>query len=185
DAYPLTVLQGASFFKTAYSLDSAVYHDVFSLHLKCAFEVGAFETAVRLIAARHAVLRTSFDLTSFSEPLQLVHRSVTIPSQIDDVRHLSEAEQEAAIDRWFAAEKDERFDWSVAPLLRLQAHRRSDESFQLSASFHHAVFDGWSLASFMTELLKSYLSLLALPDSPPAQDMPLRSKFRDFVALER
>ena len=45
-----------------------------------------------------------------------------------------------------------------APLLRVRVQRRSESSFQLSLSFHHAILDGWSAASFMRELLKARYS---------------------------
>ena len=33
--------------------------------------------------------------------------------------------------------------------------------------FHHAILDGWSLASFNTELNNLYISLLARPEQGP------------------
>ena len=39
-------------------------------------------------------------------------------------------------------------------MLRLAAHRLSQEGFQFSLSFHHAVLDGWSVATLLAELSK-------------------------------
>ena len=51
--------------------------------------------ALRRLLARHPVLRTSFALKAFSEPLQLVHPQVEPPLEIEDMRQLSSDEQKA------------------------------------------------------------------------------------------
>ena len=45
----------------------------------------------------------SFDLANYSEPLQLVHLSVEVPLQIDDLRQLSFAEQDDAVSAAWSA----------------------------------------------------------------------------------
>ena len=42
-------------------------------------------------------LRTSFDLASFSEPLQLVHSEPVSPFEVEDLRHLTPAAQDEAL----------------------------------------------------------------------------------------
>jgi amino acid adenylation domain-containing protein len=122
-------------------------------------------------------------LTSFDEPLQLVHSAVEAPLHVDDLSEMSEGEQEQAIDDWITREKSIRFDWTRAPLLQFQIHLRGENTFQFSFSFHHAILDGWSVASMLTELFQHYLSILGRHvyeiDPPPL------ASYGDFVALER
>ncbi|HEY0735635.1 MAG TPA: amino acid adenylation domain-containing protein, partial [Herpetosiphonaceae bacterium] len=179
DTYPLTQLQAGMLFHSEYQPDSAIYHNVNTLHLRTRFDLHAFHAAVRMLAARHPILRTAFDLTSYSEPLQLVHRQVTIPVAVDDLRGLAPAEQEALLAAHLEAEKQRTFDWTRPPLIRFQIHRRSDETFQFSWVEHHAILDGWSVASLLTELFQQYAAQPAEHHAPPS------SAFRDFVALER
>ena len=183
DAYPLTALQAGMIFHSEYNPESSIYHDVSSRHVRVTFNEQILQTSLQDLAERHPILRTSFDLSNFREMLQLVHKTVCIPLEIEDLRHLSTTEQEIVFNTWFEAEKAKHFDWTCPPLLRFHVHRYTDETFQLTLSFHHAIFDGWSLASFRTELWQRYLSLLnqeALTLEPPPT-IP----FRDFVALER
>ena len=42
-------------------------------------------------------LRTSIDLTHYSEPLQLVHEHAELEVAAEDIRHLSNAEQERVV----------------------------------------------------------------------------------------
>src|SRR6185369_16928802 len=114
----------------------------------------------------------------FSEPLQLVHQEVAVPLRIGDLRGLSPTEQDEYLAEWLATEKQYRFDWRNAPLLRFQIDRRSDDSVQFSISFHHAILDGWSLATMLTELFNDY-------SVGPTDAAPLETLFRDFVAAEQ
>ncbi|ACC81527.1 non-ribosomal peptide synthetase [Nostoc punctiforme] len=183
DAYPLTMLQMGMLFHSELNEDTAVYHNVSSFHLQAHFNLEKFQTAVEQLVARHPILRTSIDLSNFSEPLQLVHRQVPIPLQMKDLSHLSVDEQQQKIDAWFEAEKNRKFDWKQSPLLRFQIHCYSPEEFQFSFTEHHAILDGWSVASMLNELFGNYFSLVN-QKAQPLLPSP-SSSFRNFVALER
>ena len=183
DAYPLTRLQVGMLYHSEYITEAAIYHNVTSLHLQATLDVEKLSTAIQQLATRHPVLRTSFDLSNFSEPLQLVYKQVQIPLQVEDLSYLSVEEQQEAIACWMAAEKSRKFDWTKAPLLRFQIHRRSEQTFQFSFTEHHAILDGWSVASMLAELFGHYLSLLNEVVYPIAA--PPVTTYRDFVVLER
>ncbi len=183
DAYPLSQLQAGMLFHSIVSPDTAIYHNITSLHLKAPFDLQKLQIAIQELAAFHPVLRTSFDLRNYSEPIQFVHKIVSIPLQVEDLRHLCETEQENILAVWYEAQKSQKFDWTCPPLLRFHIHRRSEETFQFSFTEHHVILDGWSVASMVTELFSRYLSLLGenitFPDSSPTV------AYQDFIALER
>ncbi|HEX8351635.1 MAG TPA: amino acid adenylation domain-containing protein, partial [Pyrinomonadaceae bacterium] len=183
DAYPLTHLQAGMAFHSEYSPESAIYHDIFSFHLRGPFDAGALRAALARLAARHPALRTSFALNGLSEPLQLVHREVEIPLAVEDLRGLSDGEQEAALDAWMEEEKRRGFDWARPPLLRFHVHLRGADAFQLTLSFHHIILDGWSVASMNTELFRLYFAELS--GAPGVETPAPANVFRDFVAAER
>ncbi|HEX3252482.1 MAG TPA: amino acid adenylation domain-containing protein [Pyrinomonadaceae bacterium] len=183
DAYPLTMVQVGMLFHSEFNPDTAIYHSINTFHLKAGFSLQALRQALDYMTARHSLLHTSFDLASFSEPLQLVHSSVTVPLQEFDLRHLSHAEQDEFLQKWLEAEKVRHFDWTVPPLMRVDVHRRTDESFQFTFTAHHAIIDGWSDGLFLTELFNVYTSLLNGAGLPA--DPPLAATFRQYVALER
>ncbi|HEX7735316.1 MAG TPA: amino acid adenylation domain-containing protein, partial [Ktedonobacteraceae bacterium] len=183
DAYPLTMLQAGMFFHSAYSLESAMYHNVSSYHLQASLDFSTFQRTWRQVVARHPILRTSFDLESYSQPLQLVHRQVETDIPYEDLSNLAPAEQDACIADLLEQEKAHRFVWEHAPLWRLQVHRRGEQTFQVTLTEHHAILDGWSVASLFTELFTRYLTLL---DDPQASlEPPLATHFRAFIALEQ
>jgi amino acid adenylation domain-containing protein len=190
DAYPLARTLSGLVFHSEYSPDYLIYAT--SLHLRAPLDPSLLALALDRVVARHPVLRSSFALSGFSEPLQLVHPECRVPLAVIDFCGLAAAAQERELDRWLAAEARRRFDWKRPPLLRLQVHLRSAETFQLTLS--EPFLDGWSVGLFLTELFTRYLALLSAtrPDYFPGglpveapDDRPLQSSFRDYVALER
>ena len=139
--------------------------------------------AAEYLISRHPILRTSFDFMNYSEPMQLVHKSTEAPLFVEDLSHLSNEEQEEEVVRWVEGEKQRVFDRSEAPLMRLQVHKRSEERFQFSLSFHHAILDGWSVATLLTSLFQQYYYLLG-KISEKDSGAPA-APFRDFVSMER
>jgi amino acid adenylation domain-containing protein len=183
DAYPLTAVQSGMLYHMSYMPDEIVYHNVYSYDLRVRFDADAFARVLERVMARHAILRTSFDLPRYTEPLQLVHAAVPLPLRTADLGHLDAAAQDAVVRELLEEEKRTRFDLSRPPLLRLCLCRRSDEVVNLILTEFHPIFDGWSLHSFLREVFDGYLALLngrELPgDRPPALSVC------DFVRLER
>ena len=178
DAYPASRVQLAMLYHTERDPASLVYLNLNGYRVHTRFDEAALREALRRLAARHPVLRSSFDLAA-SPPIQRVHREVELPLEVADLRHLPADEQDA----WFDRERGRGFDWTRAPLLRFLAHRVTDDAFRLVLAEHHAILDGWSVASLMTELVGTYLAVGdGLPDPAGAAPAP---RFRDFVALER
>ncbi|MGI5467558.1 non-ribosomal peptide synthetase [Streptomyces sp. CA-132043] len=166
-------------------LDAAerIYHNVCGYHIRAAWSEEAWRTALDSMVADHQILRVSFHLEGFSEPLQLVHRRVTAPLSFEDLRHLDGAAQRAVMDERFTVEKQHPFSWEQAPLIRFHVQRLTDDTFQLWLTEHHVILDGWSERSLVTELFDRYLRCLrgsgdAFPEPPAA-------RFGAFVAEER
>lgn len=179
DAYPLSKMQEGLVFHSEFSADYETY--VMGLHVDLRLDEQCLLQALDFLTSRHALLRTCFDFLHFSEPLQLVHRQVSIPIKLFDIMHLSTAEQEREIDSYMREEKWRKFFWTEAPFLRITVHKRGPTSNQFT--FSHPLFDGWSMGLLITEFFTIYGALLKNMQ-PPLNPAPLLS-YRDFVALEK
>src|SRR5215213_5970923 len=184
DAYPLTMLQAGMIFHSEVNPGSGVFHNLFSYHVRAPYNPDAMRTALESLVQRHAVLRTRFVLHTFSEPLQLIVPRVEVPLHVSDLRDLSPEDQENFLREHLETERNRDFDLTCAPLLKIELHRRTGDSFQFTIGFHHAILDGWSLASMLAELFQNYVSLLEQA-GPPAAVKPLAGAYRDYVAVER
>ncbi|PYP89204.1 MAG: hypothetical protein DMF61_04355 [Blastocatellia bacterium AA13] len=182
EAYALTLLQAGMIFHSELSPSTAVYHDIFSFHLRAPLDLELMQQSLDQLIARHEILRTSFNLTGLTEPLQFVWKHAELPVQFDDISALAIDAQQDFIRDFVRREKSKGFSWDRAPLLRVWIHKRTEESFQLTLSFHHAILDGWSLATFFAELFQVYL-IKVDGRAEPAYLKP-GSSFKMFVALE-
>ena len=179
EAYPLSRLLAGMVFHSEYSPDYLIY--ISSLQLRLPVDIDKLQSTLDQMSHRHEMLRTSFALNGFSEPLQLVHQTIQLPLLVEDLRHLSSAEQKSRIAEWITNEMRRRFDWTRPPLLRFNLHLLADDSVQFTMS--EPFFDGWSVASFFTEFFERYSALL---NGEPVPSEPLLSaSYKDFVLLER
>ncbi|WP_217562689.1 non-ribosomal peptide synthetase [Paenibacillus sp. GbtcB18] len=188
DAYPLSRLQAGMLFHSKWTSDSATFHDVFSFHIQGRYQAEAFREALRIVIHNHPILRTTVDYLNFSEPLQLVRKNIDLPL-IELQLPSDPAEQEAALQAWSDEEKRQSFEWGQAPLYRVFIHERSTAAFQFTLSFHHAILDGWSVASMLTELFRVYdMQILTNADEQLQPSVPhngQRVLYRDYVSAER
>ncbi|WP_102796132.1 non-ribosomal peptide synthetase [Bowmanella denitrificans] len=185
DAYPLSQMQAAMFYHMEIAPDSNVYHctGTTQFQLSRPFDAGAFQAAVQDTVDAHEVYRTAFDLQNFSEPLQLVLPSATLPTQIEDISHLSLAAQNEVILQLLEQERQHPFDLSKPTLLRFFIHLRSPRCIQFTMTECHPVFDGWSYHSMIVEVFNRYEARLSGKMYQQAQACDYR--YADFVALEQ
>ncbi|MFG2292418.1 amino acid adenylation domain-containing protein [Streptomyces sp. NPDC048603] len=183
DAYPLSAMQAGMLYHAAYAEDSSVYRVVTSVRVAARYDPDALRHAVDDMTHRHPALRCSFDLSRFSEPLQLVHSRVTVPVESgEDLRGMDEEERLRLIGAWVEAAKSTRFDLAEAPLLKFAVHLCEADSFELSVVEHHVVLDGWSDMRMLEEVVEHYAARLA---GTVRRLPPVASLHRDFVAAER
>ncbi|MCY1045883.1 amino acid adenylation domain-containing protein [Corallococcus sp. bb12-1] len=185
DAYPLARIQAGMLYHMELAPNSNIYHNTDSFHLRLRTPLNPvrFEEAVQAIVARQPVLRTAFDMTTYSQPLQLVHKNAHLSVEFVDLSHLSDAEQDAEIHKLLELEKQRHFELSRPPLLRYFIHQRAEGSFQFTLTECHAIIDGWSLHSTLVEMFNHYHALERGEAPPPAEQTSLT--YRDFVALEQ
>jgi nonribosomal peptide synthetase protein BlmVI len=177
DAYPVSMGQRALLARADRDRGYEVY--LTSLLVREPLRVDALEWALRQAAHRHPYLRSTFDLVSYREPVQLVHTDLPPAFEVVDLRALPDRERHAAVHTWLRAERRRHFDTGTGPLVRFTAHR-ADEDFRLTVSSF--ALDGWCDATLLTEVLTDYAARLrGTPAAPP----PPRIGYGQFVAAER
>ncbi|OON82592.1 non-ribosomal peptide synthetase [Streptomyces tsukubensis] len=183
DAHPLSSMQTGMVFHAEYEEGSSVYRVVTSIRVGLALDESLLRAALDDTVRRHPALRSSFHLTGYSEPLQLVHHDARVPLTVDRrLRGADPATRDPHLAEWAESAKHHDFDLTGAPLLAFTAHPLDDDSFQLGVVEHHVVLDGWSDAAMLDEIVERYRAAqsgetLWMPEIP--------STYRDFVAAER
>ncbi|MFE9020737.1 condensation domain-containing protein [Streptomyces sp. NPDC007808] len=181
EAIPASALQVGMIYLCEASGDRELYHSRTGWRTRAAFDEKLFGAALTEVSRRHPALRTSFELGTFSVPVQLVWaeaepRFTVEPAGEDGPHTAAELAR-----KWSAEQVNRPFDWSAAPLLRCHVVTDRD-SFQVALSCHHAIADGWGLGRLIMDMLTVYDALLrgVTPDLP---ELPATAH-RDFAAAE-
>jgi aryl carrier-like protein len=178
DAFPATILQLGMLFHSTRRAESTMYKDVFRYRVAMPWREDAFTDAFDRLVARHPALRSSFDLTECSVPMQIIGSRV--PRACDVVT----GADDALVWDYMAARHSHRYDFACAPLYSLRAFVR-DDGVDLVFAFHHAILDGWSVANLIRELLQDYLFHLGIDVPPIDADVHSATILAEYVRLER
>ncbi|MFF0123354.1 amino acid adenylation domain-containing protein, partial [Micromonospora arida] len=185
DAYPCTQGQLGMLVELLSDTEQNPYHNVTSYRVRGEgeFSLDALRAAAALLVRRHEVLRTSFDLTSYSVPMQLVHATAELAVTHDHSPAAERAELDRELREHIAVERARLFDLDRPSLLRLHARTCADGSWWLTITECHPILDGWSYHSLIMELVRAYQQIRA---GEPLSPRPIPSvRFADAVAAER
>ncbi|MFB9905619.1 amino acid adenylation domain-containing protein [Allokutzneria oryzae] len=153
---------------------SAAYNTPMARRLRGPVDPEALRAALHAVLVRQDVLRWRFPADGGS-PRAVIDAPSLVPLPVVDVT----AEQVTAE---LDAEAVRPFDLAGGPLVRARLLRLAPEEHVLAITFHHAVFDGWSLEPFCRDLSTAYASV----HSGETADLePLPVGYADYVAWRR
>lgn len=183
DLYPMSDIEKGMVFGYLLNEGTGTYHDqmVFTNRFE-AFDINRFEKALNRLSQKHEILRTGFDLSNFETEIQIVYKEVDHSVFFEDLSAFSMDQQETHIKHFLHQQLKKKFNVDEAPLWRMSVFKVGEDSYVFTFEFHHAILDGWSDASFVTELNNLYLKLADTPDFVPKR---LKSTYKDFVIQEK
>ncbi|MEU7062352.1 amino acid adenylation domain-containing protein [Streptomyces sp. NPDC046161] len=157
DVTTLSPLQEGLFFHASYDAAGVdAYTGQLVLTLDGALDPGALASACRGLLARHSALRAAFTDRGLDRPVQVVLGAVDAPWESADLSGLEEAARERAWEELLAADRGRRFDLERPPLVRFTLVRVGAGRHRLVMTNHHILWDGWSSAILLRELLAGY-----------------------------
>ncbi|MCA4898332.1 MAG: amino acid adenylation domain-containing protein [Cytophagales bacterium] len=162
DVFPMTDIQRGMIYHYMLSGEACIYHDQnYTSFMDADFDISSFKQAFGLMVMKHPVLRTSFDFNTLDREIQIVHlwRSSIVNFSEQDISHLSNDEQFAFLTNYLEHDRILSFKFETPGLYRLILFKQSPELFTFLWSVHHSIMDGWSYASFLTDLNNVYLNV--------------------------
>lgn len=182
DVFPVSDIQLGMIYHARNDNNVALYHDQMVHRLRYPdFDIDRFKQAMGLLVEVHSTLRTGFDLYTYSQPLQIVFKQVEWDILSEDLSTLSESDAKARISDFREEDRRQPFDITKAPLWRLHVFSLGRDEIVMVWVVHHAIIDGWSDASFKTELHNTYCMLAT--DSHYRLS-PLKATYKDYVIAE-
>lgn len=184
DIYPMSDIEAGIAFHYLLNPEYGIYHDLqYSQLIDRNFVFDDFARAFALMVKKHTILRTSFAFQHFAAPMQIVHKVDGLKWDIsyEDISHLGSDERKTYLQGFAVEDRRRAFDLSRPCLFRMKVFRLSASEVSLLWISHHAIIDGWSSASLMTELSNVYYSLKIQKTYEPA---PLAISYKDFVIFQ-
>ncbi|WP_414620772.1 amino acid adenylation domain-containing protein [Calothrix sp. CCY 0018] len=176
--YPLSPMQQGILFHTLYAPESGVYVEQLSFDIQGDLNISLFQQAWQQLLEVHPILRTSFIWEGIKESVQVVHKKVKLPWQQQDLSGLKLIEQQERIETCLILEREQDFEISQAPLMRLTLLQLAEKHYKFVWSHHHLLLDGWSSSLLLQEVFKYYQVLTQ------GKDVQLQKKrpYRDYIA---
>ncbi|RLU10842.1 non-ribosomal peptide synthetase [Pseudomonas prosekii] len=154
DLYPLSPMQQGLLFHTLYEQAAGEYINQLRVDVQ-GLDPERFRAAWQSTVDAQDILRSGFVWQGeLEQPLQIVHKQVQLPFTTLD--WCSRDDQVAALDNLADAERQQGFDLSQAPLLRLVLVQTAADRWHLIYTHHHILMDGWSNSQLLGEVLQRY-----------------------------
>ncbi|MGW7104090.1 amino acid adenylation domain-containing protein [Streptomyces sp. NPDC054838] len=184
DVTPLSPLQEGLFFHASYDAAGVdAYTGQLVLTLDGALDPQALASACRGLPARHSALRAAFTDRGLDRPVQVVLDAVEAPWESADLSGLEGAARERAWAELLAADRGRRFDLERPPLVRFTLVRLGADRHRLVMTNHHILWDGWSSAVLLRELLAGYAAATGAAPAAAVAGVPYRD-YLDWLARQ-
>ncbi|MFC9654090.1 amino acid adenylation domain-containing protein, partial [Streptomyces sp. NPDC056937] len=181
DVYPLTPLQSGMLFHALAEPDSPAYLEQFAFTLDGVDDLARLANAWQRTVERSDALRVSLAWEAVGEPVQVVHRQVTVPVTELDWSGTDEAGQENLLRDFLREDRARGLDLTAAPLMRVTLARIADDVVRVVWTFHHLLLDGWSTSAFLADVLGEYTALGGTAAARAATRPVNRGPFREYV----
>ncbi|MEW7293174.1 amino acid adenylation domain-containing protein, partial [Aquimarina sp. 2304DJ70-9] len=136
------------------------------------------QKALNLMVDKHEILRTGFNMERFAH---IVYKEVDTAIQFYDYSEYSKEEQNQKINEDLERSRPEHFDLNAEKLWRIIIYKIGKDHHEILFEYHHAIIDGWSFASLLTEWNNTYVQLL----KTKVETLPkLKATFKDYIVQE-
>ena len=179
--FPCSVVQKTCWYLDRISPGTPANNIAVRFRLEGPLHIPSLEEALRLVVARHEVLRTRF-VISGDEPQQIVEAEANFFLPVIDLRALEEAQRESEVDRLSCQEARIGFDIEQGPLFRGQLLQVAEKEFVLLLTMHHIISDGWSIGIVTDEMGRFYRILEEGGDSGLE---PLAIQYADYACWQQ
>src|SRR5229473_724460 len=181
NAFPLSFAQQRLWFIEQLEPWSVAYHVPFELHLKGELDVRSLALSLNELVKRHEVLRTVFVRVD-GNLVQVVHNAEPFCLRSEDLRNWGEKEKQEKLPRLIRAEREQKFNLGLGPLVRGLLVRLSDDEYLLLVTMHHIVTDEWSIRVLVREVARLYEAFVKGEESPLPE---LGIQYADYAVWQR
>ncbi|MFP2934299.1 condensation domain-containing protein, partial [Pyxidicoccus sp. 3LG] len=149
--FPLSQNQWGLWFLYQLAPESSAYNVALPIRVHAPVDLKAMERTLERLAARHAVLRTTYETTP-EGPRQRVNERQGVALEQHDVTDVTDAQLFVHMRKSYLRP----FDLQHGPVARLDIYSVGPEDHVLLLVIHHIATDLWSMAMLLEELQQLY-----------------------------
>lgn len=176
DILAVTPMQAGMLFHYLMEPGSGVYFDQHCYHLKGIIKIDCLKKAWNYIARNNEMLRTIFRWNGLKLPIQIILKEYEIPFRKYDYSMLNMAEKQTCMEEILRLDQRESINIETKPY-RVIFCKLSEEEYNMIVSAHHIIYDGWSNALLLKELLYAYGEYLTGREPKKSK----KTKYRELV----
>ncbi|MCL4265806.1 MAG: amino acid adenylation domain-containing protein [Anaerolineae bacterium] len=178
---PLSFAQQRMWFLDQLDPNNPAYNIPVAIGLTGPLDIEAVEKSLNDIIKRHEALRTTFQMVN-GRPVQIITPTLTLELPVVDMPPLPPVELAAYQAKAARAEAQQPFNLAEGPLIRAKLMRVDPQQHALLLTFHHIIFDAWSMDKFTEEMIAFY-EWYAL--GKPLQVAELPIQYADYAFWQR
>eukprot|EP01127_Copromyxa_protea_P010003 TRINITY_DN2405_c0_g1_i3.p1 TRINITY_DN2405_c0_g1~~TRINITY_DN2405_c0_g1_i3.p1 ORF type:complete len:4081 (-),score=672.67 TRINITY_DN2405_c0_g1_i3:3059-15301(-) len=169
DAYSISPSQQGIALHRIMNPDSDEYHVQTVVNYGTECNMGLLKSSWEYLFSQYAIFRTGFAFEG-KGGFQFVLRNLVFPWTMVDTN--------CSFESLLAEDKKHLFDLSKPPLMRFTLVKLKNNSWKLIWSYHHILFDGWSVPIVLKHVQSVYDSMRR--NLPPR--LPPSRPYKDFIA---
>lgn len=161
DIFPLTDIQNGMLLYYLKDEKKDIYFEQFVFEAKYKdFDSQKYKKALELVTIENPILRTSFDMDAYLQPVQIVYKKSEI--EYSYINFDNEADAENYIENKLIEDKSRKFKITKdEKLWRFMVISINNDFEYFIMTCHHAILDGWSVNYMMALVHERYIKLLS------------------------
>ncbi len=138
------------------------------------------QQALSQLVRNHTALRTTFH-ASHDQIVQSIGPPRPVALRLIDLRPYSDSQRAALAEQELRQAAEERFDPSLAPMMRATLLRLANQRHQLAVTISHLISDGWSMGVLCHEFVAAYQAICQ-GQSPP--NVEAKTQFASLLTAD-
>ena len=176
DIIPLTSMQEGMMFHYLMESDDAEYHQQISIDLVGDLSIDLMKKAWDFVISKNEILRTVYRWKNIAHPVQVILKKHSVEMSYYDLSCLPSSLKEEKLNGIRQTDLKNRINIEKETL-RIALCKCSKSEYTMIISNHHILYDGWSNAIIIKELMSAYHAFY----KGLKPRVPFKNKFSEYV----
>lgn len=173
--FPMTAIERGLIYSSIIRREEPIYYDQFAYNFDVE-DIQKLDETLQIVFNANQCFSARYYVSTFEEAVKIISKAAILPYTVEDISNIEVEKQRSIIAAYRDSDLKRRLDFEGDLLWKVHVFVLSDTNVEVVFSFHHALFDGWSV-----RLIKFQLMELLSGEYP---DLPaIEQTYKDYHAL--